>query len=233
MGNRKTRVILVTDGDRAAQASVEAAAKNVGGRVISASAGNPTPLSGEAILELVRMTPYDPVLVMVDDRGNRGKGPGEQALEALAHADDVSIIGAVAVAADTTRVAGAPVQTSVDLKGRIVEGAVDKEGVPDNSGDWRIRGDTVDVLAHLGIPVLIGMGDPGKVSRDDSPEQGAKITTRAVQAVLEQWEQLQSKQRGNDASNGKRNDAGSDARSDAGRGAGNGGVDGANAPMVT
>lgn len=48
--NNKRRVILVTDGDGIAKKAVETAALRIGGRCISKSAGNPTPLSGKKII---------------------------------------------------------------------------------------------------------------------------------------------------------------------------------------
>lgn len=220
----KKRVILVTDGDRAARRAVETAARNVGGRVISASAGNPTSLSGEEILNLIRMTPHDPVLVMVDDHGKRGKGPGEAAIETLARAEDITVIGAVAVASDTTRVAGTNVQTSVDSKGRLVDTAVTKDGAPDGTPGRTIKGDTVDILDRLGIPVVVGMGDPGKMT-GDRPSQGARLTTRAVEAVLTRWNELQ-------ASRGD-NDGGKSGRANKGVPGRNGPVDVADTSMIT
>jgi stage V sporulation protein AE len=67
----KRKVILVTDGDRIAKGAVEVAAANIGGRCISASAGNPTELEGREIIELIKSAHHDPVVVMVDDMGPR------------------------------------------------------------------------------------------------------------------------------------------------------------------
>ena len=76
----KKRVIIVTDGDKIAKRAVETAATNIGGRSISLSWGNPTTLSGRDIIDLINTAKYDPVVVMVDDRGNAGMGSGEQAM---------------------------------------------------------------------------------------------------------------------------------------------------------
>ena len=77
----KRKVILITDGDNMARSSVETVAQKVGGRCISLSGGNPTPLSGPEIVDLVKKAASDPVLVMVDDRGKSSQGRGEQALK--------------------------------------------------------------------------------------------------------------------------------------------------------
>ncbi|MDI6871313.1 MAG: stage V sporulation protein AE [Bacillota bacterium] len=178
-------MIIVTDGDRVAQGAVEQAARNVGGCTISLSAGSPTPLSGEELVELVKQAQRDPVLVMVDDRGSRRKGAGEAALEHLARSREVDLLGVVAVASNTEKVMGVPVTHSVDAAGRLVEGPVDKEGQPEPAGHERVEGDTVDVLNQLDVPVVIGLGDPGKMNRWDRSSRGAALTTKAVQTVLD------------------------------------------------
>ncbi len=182
----KKRVIIVTDGDDCAKAAVERAAANLGLRCISASGGNPTPLSGREIVDLVMTAASDTVLVMVDDRGKRGTGLGERALKEIYEDERVDVIGAVAVASDTSHVKGAEVSVSVTGDGRVVDGAVDKNGVP-NDGDRRIKGDTVDILESLDIPVVIGIGDIGKMDGADEVEYGARITTKAIEEILNRY----------------------------------------------
>ena len=97
----KRKVIVVTDGDEIARKTVEVAAEKVGGCCISASAGNPTPISGEKIVELIKTADKDPVLVMLDDKGCRDKGKGEMALEYIAKSPEVELIGVIAVASNT------------------------------------------------------------------------------------------------------------------------------------
>ena len=87
------KVILVTDGDNCAQRAVEEAARNIGGRCISRSGGNPTELTGREILELIKTAKYDPVVVMVDDRGNTHKGSGETAMEYIISSGEVDVLG--------------------------------------------------------------------------------------------------------------------------------------------
>ncbi|MGD8401098.1 MAG: stage V sporulation protein AE, partial [Bacillota bacterium] len=70
----KRKVVVITDGDRVAQKVVAKVAQNVGGRVISLSGGNPTPVSGREIAAAIKQTPHDPVLVMIDDCGCQGEG---------------------------------------------------------------------------------------------------------------------------------------------------------------
>lgn len=178
----KRNVILVTDGDTIAQKAVEIAAKNIGGRCISSSAGNPTPLSGEKIVELIKKAKHDPVVVMVDDRGNTHKGAGEKAMEYILESPDVEVLGIVAVASNTKHVRGVKVNLSVDRDGNIIEKAVDKHG---NSRDGRIiKGDTLDVLNDLKAPVIVGVGDPGKMDGFDDIEIGAPIITKALKEII-------------------------------------------------
>ena len=180
----KKRVIIVTDGDRTAQGAVERAAANVGGLAVSASGGNPTPLSAEEIMELVLQAPQEPVLVMVDDSGKRSKGPGERVLEQLAKDERVEVLGVVAVASNTDKVEGVSVDVSVTREGQRVYGPVDKDGIPEPAGRYEVEGDTVDILNCLDVPVIVGVGDLGKMDDADRQEEGARITTAAVQEVL-------------------------------------------------
>jgi stage V sporulation protein AE len=178
-------VILATDGDKMARRALETASANLGLRCISASAGNPTPLSGAEIVALVKQATHDPVVVMVDDKGHPGQGCGERAIKAIASDPELQVIGAIAVAADTRRTRGVEVDLSVTRDGRLVPGAVDKEGEPVRRGR-RLRGDTVDILAALTVPVIVGVGDIGKMEGADRLSEGAPVTTRALRAVLEQ-----------------------------------------------
>lgn len=184
----KRRVIVVTDGDRVAQKAVEKVAQNIGGRAISLSGGNPTRISGEKIASLVKETPYDPVLVMVDDCGFKEQGNGEKALKALASDPELEILGVLAVASNTAAVDGVQVTASVTRDGKIVEHPVDKDGNLEPKTVKEIKGDTVDVINELSIPVVIGIGDLGKMDDADRVTDGAKITTLAVQEILRRSE---------------------------------------------
>lgn len=178
----KRKVILVTDGDHCAQKAVETAAKNVGGRCISRSGGNPTELTGKEIVELIKTAKYDPVVVMVDDRGNTHKGPGEIAMDYIMNSREINVLGVIAVASNTHGVKGVKVDYSVDRDGNIVRSAVDKLG--NQKTDKIVKGDTVDVLNELEAPVVIGIGDPGKMDGFDNVEIGAPIITKAIEEIM-------------------------------------------------
>ncbi|MCX7779849.1 MAG: stage V sporulation protein AE [Negativicutes bacterium] len=181
----KVRVILVTDGDRVAQKTVESIASSLGLRCISASGGNPTPISGEEIVRLLKTVPYDPVLVMFDDRGEEHKGVGETALEYVASHPDIEVLGAVAVASNTTGIAGVEADVCVCGNGEIVNTSVDKNGEAQNKrGKPVVTGDTVDVLNEVDVPVIVGVGDIGKMDRADDIRKGSPITRKAIEEIL-------------------------------------------------
>lgn len=186
----KRKVILVTDGDYVAQKVIETVAKQIGGRSISLSAGNPTPLSGSQIVDLIKMAANDPVLVMFDDNGNYGRGKGEQAIEFVFKHPDIQVLGAIAVASNTRWVSGTTVQFSIDNQGCIVDEAVDKDGYSQKQLENHIYGDTVDVLNACNIPNVIGIGDIGKMEGKDNVRYGCPITLKAVQWILERSEAL-------------------------------------------
>jgi stage V sporulation protein AE len=183
---KKVRVILITDGDRVAQQVIEEIGNSLGLRCISASAGNPTPISGKEIVALLKTVPYDPVLVMFDDRGESSKGLGERAMEYVASHPDIEVLGAVAVASNTTGINGVEVDASVTMSGDIVASSVDKNGEIKQGSrhDTRITGDTVDVLNDIEVPVIIGVGDIGKMDKADDIRRGAPITKKAIEEVL-------------------------------------------------
>ncbi|MHB1392944.1 MAG: stage V sporulation protein AE [Clostridia bacterium] len=181
--NTKRRVILVTDGDGIARKAVETAALRIGGRCISMSAGNPTPMSGQSIIELIKSTPYDPVVVMVDDKGHTGMGKGEKAIKEIAQSSDVEILGVIAVASNTEGVNGANIDFSVTKDGNIIENTVDKEG--NQATGTKLNGDTVDILDSMDVPVIIGIGDPGKMNGKDCCDKGAPIITKAMKEIIE------------------------------------------------
>lgn len=178
----KKRVIIVTDGDSRAQKAVEVAAQNVGGRCISRSAGNPTPITGSEIVEYVKQAKYDPVVVMVDDRGDTHKGDGEQAMEYILNSSDVDVLGVVAVASNTSGVRGIKVDYSIDKNGNLVKSGVDKSG--NVKEDKVVKGDTVDVLNDKRAPLIIGVGDIGKMDGFDDVEIGAPIITKAMEEII-------------------------------------------------
>lgn len=181
--DNKRKIILVTDGDKKARMAIEVAIKNVGGRCISKSWGNPTDLTGKEIVDLVVTAKYDPVVVMVDDKGDPGYGIGEHAFTDIVTDDRVEVVGVVAVASNTAGVSGVKVDFSIDCRGNIVKGAVDKEGEPTKKE--KLYGDTVDILSNFDFPLIVGIGDIGKMGGSDDCKIGAPIITKAFTEILE------------------------------------------------
>ena len=182
----KKKVIVVTDGDGSAKAAVRQAARNLGLHYIERSAGTPTRAGGAELAAMVRQAPVEPVIVMFDDHGKKGKGPGEKALEDLARDAGIEIVGAVAVASNTKGDESVAVDESVTKEGEVTGKPVGKSGVPEPAGHERLEGDTVGALSHLKIPKIVGIGDLGKMDSEDAVEKGALITTRAIREILEQ-----------------------------------------------
>jgi len=181
-------VIVVTDGDLVAGRTVQVAAGNIGARFISLTTGNPTPISGPQIVELIKQTPTDPVVIMVDDKGRSGPGCGERILKYVAEHPEINVIGAVAVASNTALTEGVKVDESVACDGTIIDGPVNKLGIPEKKGNRYLEGDTVDVINELEIPVVIGTGDTGKMDFADDYHKGAPITTKALLEILNRSE---------------------------------------------
>jgi len=181
---KKRRVIFVTDGDLYAQKAIEKVASDIGGRCISQSAGNPTPLAGYEIIALIKEAPHDPVFVMFDDSGFPGEGYGELAMQSVAEDESIELLGAIAVASRTHFSEWTRVDVSIDRDGELTHYGVDKNGFADMEAG-RIDGDTVSILDKLNLPIIIGVGDIGKMSGYDDPEVGSPITLKAVQILLE------------------------------------------------
>lgn len=177
------RVIVVTDGDYIARDAIEEAVKNIGGRCISRSAGNPTPMSGSEIVELIKTAKHDPVVVMADDRGHTGTGRGEAAMEFLLNDPEIDVLGVIAVASNTKDVTGIKVDYSIEKSGELIDRAVDKSG--NKKRDKIIKGDTVDILNYNNVPIIVGIGDPGKMDGCDSALIGAPIITKALKTIIE------------------------------------------------
>ena len=182
--NVKRKVILVTDGDEAARQAIEVASQNVGVEIISASAGCPTFWSGNELVNLIKQSKHDPVVVMFDDKGAAGTGKGEEALAYVANHTDIEVLGALAVASNTYA-PGIQVDASITKDGQFVAGPVNKFGKRSPRYIKNIHGDTLDILKYLNIPVIIGIGDIGKMDGADDYRTGAKITTRAFKEILD------------------------------------------------
>jgi stage V sporulation protein AE len=100
----------------------------------------------------------------------------------MAKDPEIEILGAVAVASNTAHVEGVATDVSVTRDGKIIEASVDKDG--NQKGGHVIEGDTVDILNRLKIPIVVGVGDLGKMHDADLVADGARITTIAVKEVL-------------------------------------------------
>ncbi|HZX46838.1 MAG TPA: stage V sporulation protein AE [Clostridia bacterium] len=182
MGKSKKRrkVVIITDGDNIARQAAETAAAQVGGRCISRSVGK----SGDEIIDMIKQSPFDPVVVMVDDRGKPGLGEGEAVIKSLAESKDIEIMGVIAVASNTQDVEGVKVDCSVDSSLNIISGPVDKLGNP--SGDSVVYGDTLDILNSINVPIIVGVGDPGKMDGRDDCILGAPVLTKALRVIMGQ-----------------------------------------------
>ncbi|GAB6156946.1 stage V sporulation protein SpoVABEA [Desulfotomaculum varum] len=190
--NQKRNVILVTDGDLAARRALEAAAKNIGARCISMSAGNPTRLNGQQLLELIKTVPHDPVIVMFDDKGTPGEGQGEQAMLEIYNCPDINVLGVLAVASNSQCHEEVRVDVSVTADGEVVQEAVTKEGKAAR-GKELLQGDTVGIINRLTFPVVVGIGDVGKMQGADDYHLGSPVTTKALQEIIKRsgfkWQQ--------------------------------------------
>lgn len=185
MSASKVRVIVVTDGDRTAQQAVEAAAHELQLCPLRISAGNPTILSGPEILAHILQAPREPVVVMVDDKGHKGIGPGERVIEYLVHnQEDIEILGVVAVASHSS-VYGTRVDYSVTAELEIIKGEpVTKDGHCTSPRHHRLKGDTVQILNKYPQLLVVGCGDPGKMNGVDNAVQGAEVTKKCLELIL-------------------------------------------------
>ena len=182
MVNRK--VILITDGDEYAKRAVELAASEIGGRCISMSQGNPTRHTGKELVELIKQAKTDPVLVMFDDSGYMGEGPGELAMKEVAAHPDIDVLGIIAVASNSHHEEWTKVHVSIDRFGNLTANGVDKYGLEELE-PGRIIGDTVGCIDGIQAPIVVGIGDIGKQARWDDVKRGAPITKLAVHIILE------------------------------------------------
>lgn len=180
---KQVPVIIVTDGDAAAQVALEIACYDLDLFFLRPSAGNPTPLSGPETVGYVLQAPKAPVVVSVDDHGQRGVGPGEEVMECLLREPRINVLGVLAVASNT-RVKGVPVECSVTAQGKVVDHPVNKAG---NSQPLSplLQGDTVEIMHKHPEVMVIGCGDVGKMNGLDDKEQGAGITSRCLQEIID------------------------------------------------
>ncbi|MEN6463434.1 MAG: stage V sporulation protein AE [Syntrophomonas sp.] len=184
------QVIIVTDGDLSAQLAVERAAFELGLYFLQVTGGNPTRLSGPEVVQHILRAPHDPVVVMADDKGRRGLGPGEMVVDHILKCPEVAILGVVAVASDT-RVRGVVVDFSVTADGRLVKGPVDKNGWEEQLDHHRLEGDTIEIFRHHPELLVLGCGDLGKMGGRDAVEHGAMITRKCFEEILLRSKPLQ------------------------------------------
>ncbi|MGM0472223.1 MAG: stage V sporulation protein AE [Bacillota bacterium] len=178
------KAILITDGDQTAAQAVECVGKNLGLRTISASAGTPTACKSQELVELIKDAESEVALVMFDDQGNQHKGLGEEALEGVLASDEIEILGVVAVASHTKEVVGIQPDFSISQEGEVVTQPVDKDGSPEDKQHLYLEGDTVDVINQFEVPLIVGVGDIGKMNQQDGVKHGCPVTTKAVQEIL-------------------------------------------------
>lgn len=181
---KKRKVILVTDGDEYALKTVQFVAMQIGGRCISQSQGNPSLLSGKQLVNLILQTPYDPVFVLFDDCGYLGEGAGEKALIYVANHRQIEVLGVIAVASNSHKDEWAKIDVCIDRFGELTEFGIDKNGLQELEVG-RINGDTVYCLDQIDVPVIVGIGDIGKMAGKDDVSKGSPITMKAVEIILE------------------------------------------------
>ena len=75
------------------------------------------------------------------------------------------------------------VDVCLDRFGHRTAYGVDKEGFPEMDLH-RINGDTVYILDQLTVPIVVGIGDIGKMGGFDDIQKGCPITTKAISLIL-------------------------------------------------
>ncbi|WP_407268752.1 stage V sporulation protein AE [Radiobacillus sp. PE A8.2] len=180
----KRKVIIITDGDEYARKTLDYLAGKLGGTCLAYLSDNPSHVSSEEVIKAIHSAKHDPVYVLIDDAGIPGVGAGERILIDIANDHTIEIIGAIAVAANTRNMEWTRVNFSIDKDGKLIPNGVDKEGVPIPE-HGRINGDTIYSLDQLDIPVVIAIGDIGKMRGSDDIKKGSPITRKAIEIILE------------------------------------------------
>ena len=183
----KKKLILITDGDNMARRAVETAAENLNLGCISRSAfrDKEKPVCYGRLVQYIKEAVNDIVLVMFDDMGNCDTGDGEKSLELIMQNKEFEVIGIIAVASNTCHTKGFIPDFSIDKEGNFYPGPVDKAGYHEKPGHKYLEGDTVDVLNKIkDLPLVIGIGDLGKMDGADFWAQGSPITTKAIKEIL-------------------------------------------------
>lgn len=105
-------------------------------------------------------------------------------MEYVANHPDVEVLGAVAVASNQRRGERVPVDILLDREGNQVVHGVDKNGLEVKGEPPVIWGDTVEALNRISVPIIVGIGDVGKMDRFDDVKRGAPVTRKAVELIL-------------------------------------------------
>lgn len=121
---------------------------------------------------------------MFDDEGDKNKGSGEQAMERVLAADEIEILGILAVASDTKDVVGIKPDFSVTNQAKVIDAPVTKDGSPEPADHLYLEGDTVDIINEFNPQLIIGIGDIGKMDHQDDHNKGCPITTKAIEETL-------------------------------------------------
>ena len=177
------RVICITDGDEYAYQALRFVAKKFHAHCIRETCANPTHLSGKEIYRFIERAPSDLVFVLFDDSGTIGSGAGEKSLQYIVQHPNIQILGVLAVASHTRNMEYTKVDVCLDRFGHRTAYGVDKEGFPEMDLH-RINGDTVYILDQLTVPIVVGIGDIGKMGGFDDIQKGCPITTKAISLIL-------------------------------------------------
>jgi stage V sporulation protein AE len=124
---------------------------------------------------------------MFDDSGFIGEGHGERALKYVANHNEIEVLGVIAVASKTRKEEWTRVDVCIDRDGNLTANGVDKYGIQEMEVG-RLYGDTVYCLDELEVPIIVGIGDIGKMAKKDSYKCGSPITKQAVELILERSE---------------------------------------------
>ncbi|WP_186578308.1 stage V sporulation protein AE [Aquibacillus kalidii] len=186
--SKKKKVIVITDGDEYARKTINFLAGEIGGTSLSFLSDNPTHVSPEEVKKAIQNATSEPVYVLVDDAGTQGIGSGEKILISLAEDPEVEILGAIAVAAHTKNLEWSRFTVAIDNQGELIANGVDKQGIPIPEVG-RINGDTVYALDQLDLPIVVAIGDIGKMYGRDDIKKGSPITRQAIEMILERGDQ--------------------------------------------
>ena len=141
-------------------------------------------MGGAELIKLIKSAAHDPVLVMFDDSGLVGEGTGELIMKYVAEHPDINLLGILAVASKTKQEEWTKVDVCIDREGNLTGFGVDKFGIPEMDVK-RINGDTVYCIDSIHAPIVVGIGDIGKMSKYDDIAKGSPITLSAIKLILE------------------------------------------------